>query len=505
MSDLPQGKQTSLLQWVLSIVTAVIIAALLVAFTIMPSQAEHVDHNSSDAVQVKVSPKVISEYCPSHMQLPDSGSFGDEEFRANAGNLTSSQMFASFGSIFESQVSPITHDQDVQPLTLKAHNEATIRTASDQSANAESILETRLLNNEHNVGAVGTLASWATEGDLKGISAAQCSPLAMQSSFLVASTKTGSTQQLVIANPSDQSTTVYLEAWDNTQGKVTLATSSNIVVPANTTKTVNIAAAIPNQDAVYIRVSSNKNPIGAIIRSVSMDGLTPRGSDFALPLTEAAQSLSVPLIVKDNEKTSLMLFSEHDDTAHIDWIGADGVEQTKDIALHAGKVAIVQESFPDGIRGVLIHADHVLQASAVISATRQQQTDFALMNATQSQTYKHSAVAIPSDMNAQLVAVNTSDKMTKISLTGIDQQGNTTVTIDKNIEPKSAITVPTKELGSHTAALHATTSSNVSWGLRFTNDSVNEAKVAGLAMVGSTPLYVEQTEVSARQNPQIVK
>ena len=52
--------------------------------------------------------------------------------------------------------------------------------------------------------------SWATDGDLKGVSAASCVVPALKQAFLLSGTKTGLTQQLVVANPSAKDTSVTI-------------------------------------------------------------------------------------------------------------------------------------------------------------------------------------------------------------------------------------------------------------------------------------------------------
>ena len=57
------------------------------------------------------------------------------------------------------------------------------------------------------------MMSWATDGDLKGVSAASCVTPALNQSLMVPGTKTGMTQQLVVANPSAKATSVNIKVW----------------------------------------------------------------------------------------------------------------------------------------------------------------------------------------------------------------------------------------------------------------------------------------------------
>lgn len=73
--------------------------------------------------------------------------------------------------------------------------------ASGNVDDGSRLQDTRLLTASNGTGAVSVM-SWATDGDLKGVSAASCVVPALKQAFLLSGTKTGLTQQLVVANPS---------------------------------------------------------------------------------------------------------------------------------------------------------------------------------------------------------------------------------------------------------------------------------------------------------------
>ena len=54
---------------------------------------------------------------------------------------------------------------------------------------------------------------------------------------------------------------------------------------------LNLAAAASGQDALYVTVSSVDTPVAAVVRTIAMDGLVAKGSDYAVPNTVAAKSI----------------------------------------------------------------------------------------------------------------------------------------------------------------------------------------------------------------------
>ena len=56
-------------------------------------------------------------------------------------------------------------------------------------------------------------------------------------------------------------------------GQIVMATQSSVVVGAGEQRTVDLAAAAPNQDALRVNLVSQGSPVASVIRTVSMKGL----------------------------------------------------------------------------------------------------------------------------------------------------------------------------------------------------------------------------------------
>ncbi|MFR2313758.1 MAG: DUF5719 family protein [Bifidobacterium sp.] len=131
----------------------------------------------------------------------------------------SSARYASFGSVFRSSVGLLGADEATSSLVLNkddAGSDDDIFMASGTVDDGAQLQNTRLLSASDGTGAASSVMSWATEGDLKGVSAASCVVPALKQSLMVSGTKTGMTQQLVVANPSAKATSVNIKVWDPT-------------------------------------------------------------------------------------------------------------------------------------------------------------------------------------------------------------------------------------------------------------------------------------------------
>lgn len=149
--------------------------------------------------------------------------------------------------------------------------------ASGNVDDGSRLQDTRLLTASNGTGAVSSVMSWATDGDLKGVSAASCVVPALKQAFLLSGTKTGLTQQLVVANPSAKDTSVTIRIWGSDKsGALALSTGSTLTVASGKETVLNLSAAASGQDALYATVTGTDTPVAAIVHTVSMDGLTSK-------------------------------------------------------------------------------------------------------------------------------------------------------------------------------------------------------------------------------------
>lgn len=267
--------------------TVIIIALMVVSLVYRPSWLNPDSSAiSRSLVSHTVSPTQLETYCPARMTIADTEAYGDSEYQASNGNVASSVRYTAFGSVFRSSALTLGSEDTSSATTLNkqdANDDDEIFVASGNVDDGAKLQDTRLLASSDGTGAVSSVMSWATDGDLKGVSAASCVAPALEQSFLVTGTQAGMTQQLVVANPSAKATSLTVKVWGaDASGALALSTGSTLTVAANGETVMNLAAAAAKQDALYVTVSSDETPVAAIVRSIAMDGLTAKGSDLSL-------------------------------------------------------------------------------------------------------------------------------------------------------------------------------------------------------------------------------
>jgi hypothetical protein len=498
---------------VAGVITMIVLIALLAALMVLNGPKTWADKVAAtdDAIDQTVSPTQSETYCPSPMGLADSGTYGDSAFQATVGNLSTQARFAAFGSVYSSTSSAFGQDVKADDVALKdgdTTDDASVKTGSQNIERGARLIDTHMLQAADGTGTTGTIASWADDGDLKGVSAASCVSTALSQSFLLSGTQTGTTQQLIVANPSTKPTTVDIAVWGTENSdEMTMSTQSSLSVPAEGEASLELAAAASNQGGLYVTVSSKETSIAAVVRTVSMDGLTSKGSDFAMPLGAASNASAAPSIIEGDMATAY-LFAQSDTTAELSWITSGGLVHAKEVDINAGKVETVDlGEAPEDTLGVMSTAEDPVSFS--VKATRSGddgQVDFALVNA--GVPALSSGLAVPGDVDAVVSLANTSNSDQTITLHSYDDKGAALKSEDVTLGANAARTIAAKDLSKDGAALAVLmvddSSQKVSWGVRFSHKDLANG-VVGLAAADATPLMPVTTHVWARNDASIVR
>lgn len=181
---------------VVGVISTVIIVGLFVALLVLTASGRWVDSVSSDSASVShaVSQRRITAYCPSRMTLPDASAYGDSEYQPSEGDISSSAGFAAFGAVYRSQFGALGGSGDTTQLKdLDPTDTAKVIAASADVDRTSLLFDTQLLESAAGVGASASVASWATKGDLRGLSATSCDVGALEQSFVLPDTQTGTT------------------------------------------------------------------------------------------------------------------------------------------------------------------------------------------------------------------------------------------------------------------------------------------------------------------------
>lgn len=493
---------------VVSSITAIVLLAVFGLLSVVAPAGWLVDGSDSQPGfrTVSVGQTTLQSYCPARMQLADTGSYGDSEYQISEGNITGKARFAAFGSMYSTAVTSLNGDnkQDTANIDLADSSKAFVH-GSDIAADP-LLLTAKMLEVSKGSGSAAASASWATEGDLRGVSAAQCASAQLRQSFLLPATQTGWTQQLVLANPSEKSTTVSLNMWGTGSAQaIASSTDSKVTVAGKSQTVVDLSAAAPSQDGLYLSLISSGAPVAAVVRVVHAEGLTPRGSDYATALPSAASADATIAGVGAGQDVTVNLRSEQDGEATLSWITDSGVTEAKKDSVSANTVKTVAlGKAPDGTLGIRVQGSVAMYSSAISSESSDSQTDFSLANGTVA--VASGAIAVPDGVNATLAMVNDSDKQIMVKLTGYGDDGTQKGEKDVTIDARKAVSVNPGDIADGVVAVTMDDDdASVVWSAMINVGAVNDAQLAGLGVIGSSSLMPAQAQVRTDQSLSVVK
>lgn len=490
---------------IVAVVTSVLLIAAFAALAVVRMPDLLVDGSSGTlGSSHRIVQERLETYCPARMQLPDSTDWGDSEYRASDGDLATSTALAAFGSVYASTATPLDLSGDAKTASLKAPDQPVSRDSMvlRDDGDYSRLLDTNLLKAGDGSGHAGVIVSHASDGDLRGISAATCTSPAMKQSFLITSTATGTRQQLVLANPSSKATTVSISVvGSKDSGRLGLSTAGSATVAAEGETIVDLAAAASGQDGLYVTVNSGATPVGAVVRATASSGLTPKGSDFAMPVGDASVTDVIPG-VSEGDRVSLYVYGEDAGEVALSWATESGAKTIRTEQVKADRVAVIDlGKAPKGAEGIIVSGgDHAFVASA--KATRSGssgQEDFALLPT--SAPAVSSGLAIADGVDTTLVFVNAGDEEATVKLAFMDETGKAGDERDVTVKAHAATTVK----GEGAAAIVSDAGKTVSWGARITGGGLDSAKTAGLSVVTPTTLAVREEIVKAVPDQAIVR
>ena len=161
-----------------------------------------------------------------------------------------------------------------------------------------------------------------------------------------------------------------------------LSTQSTLSVPARGDPRWNCPPRSMGSMVCSVTVSSKREtPIASVVRTVTMDGLTPKGSDFALPLPTASNASVAPSITAGDAGHRLSVRQgRHQHRAVMDYRQKFG--SAKDATVTADKDGgSTWEKFPDGSAAMSTAEDAVSRSPSRPLRSGDLAADFSLVNA----------------------------------------------------------------------------------------------------------------------------
>ncbi|WP_156097118.1 DUF5719 family protein [Bifidobacterium bombi] len=482
-------------------VTVLAIIAVVVALLMFPGAALPADGIRATArTGHEVRQSQVVAYCPAQMALADSEKYGDVQFQASEGNITSSALYSSFGSVYKARVGSLTDVDGVNGVGRElegngSYEGPSVKVLSDRGNAKSSILVSKLLNSKEGTGSVAAVGSWATSGDLKGVSAASCVSPSLESFFLLPATAAGATHQLIVANPSEKPTTLHLDVWGTKSGRpLALHTGNTLTVAAHHEANVDLSAGAPGQDGLFVKVTSNEVPVAAVVRCVLLDGLSSKGSDFALPLGEPGTS-QVLAGVGQGDEVNVAVRSDRAADAEIFWTRHDGEESVRKVHLEPGRVSVTDLGRAgQDVYGVSVRSDAPVQAQAQVGDSGSDgSADFALIPA--ARQAGRSAVAVPGGMNGVLSFINASNSAVEATVHGYDVKGGSVGSQQISINAHGAQVVPMSDISDSAVLFELESGGNLAWGVRVGQQDVSSANLAAVAYLSATGLEPSNAQI----------
>lgn len=124
----------------------------------------------------------------------------------------------------------------------------------------------------------------ATDGDLRGLAAAQCQQPGNDAWLLGANTALGRTAVLNLSNASETPATVSLDLF-GAQGQIQAPGARGLLIAPGTTRSVNLAGLAPNESDLAVHLRSTGGPVAGTIQQSVLRGLVPGGVEFLTPGT----------------------------------------------------------------------------------------------------------------------------------------------------------------------------------------------------------------------------
>ncbi|WP_418968712.1 DUF5719 family protein [Alloscardovia omnicolens] len=465
--------------------------AMLVSGVMQPSFMTY-DQSLSASTVHDVAQVNSAMYCPARMKLADTEHYGDADFQASAGDITSTSRVGLMGAIYQAQTESINHQDTAALLDNKTMHSGDVHTHSTD-ASAPTVISSRTLTAQKFTGTAGTVVSWASQADLRGISAAACVPFASTQSFLIPPTTTGWSQQLIVANSSDKPTSIRLTAYGSaSSSELAMETHATAAIAAHSETVVDLSAAFDVNDGAYVRVDSDAAAVTGVIQAVHMNGLVPQGSDYIVPLNKLATQQVIPA-AGGAMQTRLYVYSDTDGSARITFLGQNGEISHQEVTYKAHQLSAQHfDTLPQGTQSVMIDSTSQVAASLYgqSAATSDGQSDFSMTPAQSAQSAF--AVPVPDNVGVTLDVSNNSGASRDVQILAFNADGQQVGKRDLTVSSHSVELINGTDFGNSVALLQISQKSKgasaLVVGASFSVDAVNKAQVASRATVAATSM-----------------
>lgn len=495
----------------LAIFSAIILiaSACVVALCLPMPQLVDNPNTPSSGVVSSVGSTRLQTICPIRLSLPDLTQYGDSEYNESEGDLQSSARYGAFGDVYSSSLRNMRDSND-QSITLnsKSTDDDTSAFIANNNVNHDAqVLEGHLSRVGSGTGISASMVSWATKGDVKGLSATTCSMPSMKQTFLVPESADGISIRLEAFNAASKSTVVRVKAWSAEHGsnQLNLSTGSAFTVPARSHAYFDLAAASPKTSGLYVQVESEQTPIASFVKVVHMSGLSVKGVDIVHELSTQSNT-NILSGISEGDQSKLYVWPSKDGNVTLSWMNDTGSKEVKDLTLKAHHLQVVDlGKVPEHVNALSVSGDVPTQVMMSIAKDgKDNQSDVAFI--TPSNVQGSGAIVSPVSANeTALYLSSSSDKDSSVRLQGFDLNGVLTVTKNVTIPANASLRIPVSEISHDAVMFIAKSHSKVSLSARIHKDEIDKAGIAGISWLSAQSLEPQEMNVYVKTDNSIVQ
>lgn len=494
----------------LSMMSALLFVVPSVVLSVVSPMKSLVDSASSSgsSIEHQVSATSLQTVCPSRISLPDLTKYGDSQFHETEGNIKAVARYGAFGDVYSAQVNGINSkdDQYTDLKTADADDYSSALFAESTVDNEAQILKGNLSEASSGTGIASAYASWATQGDMRGIAASTCSNPSMRSSFLIPESKTGVSIKLVVVNTSSKATVINVSAWSYEHGSqpVNLSTGSAFAVQAKSKVSFDVSAAISHSEGSYIQVVSDQTPVASYVDVIRSEGLSPKGIDVIKTLSPSSKTSIMPGVLAQDQ-TKLYIWPQKSGHASISWLTSSGVQKIKDIDVTSNKVQIVDLGVaPDNVNALTVDSNVDCYTMAQVSRDGSAgQSDVAYITAVRNQG--NSVIVSPlSAAETTMYVASENNQNSSFAINAYNSRGELIASKRYDVAPNSVVEIKGNNINDKSVMYTLKSKDSLSWGARLNSRVLSDENIASVAWLSPHSLESQHMNIRVSNDPRIV-
>lgn len=549
----------------LASLSAIIFIAISVIFATKSFYTQFVDDalSPSSSITQRVTATNLKMVCPSRLAISESSDYGDSQYRESDGNISSYARYGVFGNMHNATV---RNARDNGEFASKLHSVNSIKVANnksnsnsdDSSANSDGssansddsssssseelnddsdaensnnsdssvdnsarvvfyankkidkdsqVLEGKLSASDSGTGLSASSASWASDGDLRGLSASSCVIPSRSQTFLVPEVDAGTSIRLVSVNSSAKPTIVQIRMWSVEHGSsvLGLSTGSTFTVDANSESTFDIAAAASLSKGLYLQVLSEQAPVASFMQYRRMQGLVVKGVDIIQPLESDCKSSIIPG-VSQSDNAKLYIWSRKSSNVNISWMDDEGSKSIKNVPLQSQELKVIDlGKVPDKVSALKLDSNNPI--ASMVELNRKSdggQEDVAFATRVNGEGYRAIVTPVNPEETSLYLASSGLDN-TSVKLKAFDYKGDLLKDETIDIRANSSLELKANDIDENAVMFEINSKSNVAFAARLHKKEVDDAHLAAVAWIKSQSLEPQQVSVKVTRTQVVVK